>query len=241
MGSLWPLWSFADPVDTGYQSAGKHVHDRASSFAGRLGLDGNVATAAANGVVDAESVCPRATAEQQKPECDAADHRIGMFPYTRKLRRLARPERPFRSVARRPLSPFCRFTFRHSNLRPMNTLPKHRKALPDEQELRNRARAGLTEELPNIILNIMKASRKASAPEVISTHEMRFEFERVLRAVKTGRSLTLTYRGKPLARIVPLREEQTIAEDDPIFRLDELAEPIGPLTNAEIDALVYGQ
>ena len=110
-----------------------------------------------------------------------------------------------------------------------------------KNELRNRARAGLTEELPNIILNIMKASRKASAPEVISTHEMRFEFERVLRAVKAGRSLTLTYRGKPLARIVPLREEQTIAEDDPIFRLDELAEPIGPLTNAEIDALVYGQ
>ena len=87
----------------------------------------------------------------------------------------------------------------------------------------------------------MKASRKASAPEGISTHEMRFEFERVLRAVKAGRSLTLTYRSKPLARIVPLREEQTIAEDDPIFRLDELAEPIGPLTNAEIDPLVYGQ
>jgi prevent-host-death family protein len=86
----------------------------------------------------------------------------------------------------------------------------------------------------------MKASRKAGAPEVISTHEMRSEFERVLRAVKAGRSLTLTHRSKPLARIVPLREEQTIAEDDPIFRLDELAEPIGPLTNAEIDALVYG-
>ena len=62
---------------------------------------------------------------------------------------------------------------------------------------------------------------------MISTHEMRFEFERVLRAVKAGRSQTLTYRSKPLARIVPLREEQTIAEDDPIFRLDELAEPIG--------------
>ena len=79
MGSLWRLWSFADPVDTGYQSAGKHVHDRSSSFAGRLGLDGNVATAAANGVVHAESVCPRATAEEQKPEYDAADHRIECF------------------------------------------------------------------------------------------------------------------------------------------------------------------
>jgi hypothetical protein len=44
-----------------------------------------------------------------------------------------------------------------------------------------------------------------------------------------------------VARIVPLTEEQALAEDDPIFRLNELAEPIGPLTNAEIDALVYDQ
>jgi prevent-host-death family protein len=70
---------------------------------------------------------------------------------------------------------------------------------------------------------------------------MRFEFEPVLRAVKEGRSLTLTYRNNPLARIVPLKEEQTVPKDDRIFRLDELAEPIGPLTNGEIDCLVYAQ
>lgn len=29
--------------------------------------------------------------------------------------------------------------------------------------------------------------------------------------------------------------------DDPVFRLHELAEPIGPLTNAEMDAAIYGQ
>ena len=86
----------------------------------------------------------------------------------------------------------------------------------------------------------MKAAKRAGRRDTISTDEMRFEFDRVLRAVKAGRSLTLTYRSKPLARIVPLKEE-AVREDDPIFRLDELAEPIGPLTNAEIDALVYGQ
>ena len=101
--------------------------------------------------------------------------------------------------------------------------------------------AGLTLATRNIILNIMKTSRKAGASDTISTHQMRFEFERVLRAVKAGRSLTLTYRSKPLARIVPLKEEQALQEDDPIFRLGELAEPIGPLTNAEIDTLVYDQ
>jgi prevent-host-death family protein len=87
----------------------------------------------------------------------------------------------------------------------------------------------------------MKAAKRSNPSNTISTHEMRFEFERVLKAVKAGRSLTLTYRNKPLARIVPLREEEAAREDDPIFRLDEIAEPMGPLTNAEIDALVYGQ
>jgi antitoxin (DNA-binding transcriptional repressor) of toxin-antitoxin stability system len=70
---------------------------------------------------------------------------------------------------------------------------------------------------------------------------MRFQFDRVLQAVKAGRSLTLTYRRKPLARIVPLKAKAEISPDDPVFRLHELAEPLGPLTNAQIDAAVYGR
>lgn len=87
----------------------------------------------------------------------------------------------------------------------------------------------------------MKTAKRSKPSNTISTHEMRFEFERVLKAVKAGRSLTLTYRNKPLARIVPLKEEELAWEDDPIFHLDELGLKIGPITNAEIDALVYGQ
>src|SRR5437762_7035352 len=93
----------------------------------------------------------------------------------------------------------------------------------------------------NIILNIMKTLSKNRSGEIISTHQMRFQFDRVLRAVKAGRALTLTYRNRPLARIVPLQTELEIPEDDPIFRLHELAEPIGPLTNAQIDAAIYGK
>ncbi len=74
---------------------------------------------------------------------------------------------------------------------------------------------------------------------MISTHEMRFQFGRILRAVKAGRSLTLTYRNKPLARIVPLTRVAEVSPDDSIFRLQELAEMIGPLTNAEIDRAIY--
>lgn len=87
----------------------------------------------------------------------------------------------------------------------------------------------------------MKTVKSTSDATTISTHEMRFQFRRVLHAVKTGRSLTLTYRNKPLARIVPLKPQLELSADDPIFRLDELSEPIGPLTNAEIDDAVYGQ
>jgi prevent-host-death family protein len=87
----------------------------------------------------------------------------------------------------------------------------------------------------------MKTSTKKRPDQTISTHEMRFQFDRVLRAVKARRVLTLTYRNRPLARIVPVQTELEIAENDPIFRLHELAEPIGPLTNAQIDAVVYGK
>jgi prevent-host-death family protein len=86
----------------------------------------------------------------------------------------------------------------------------------------------------------MKMRKRSRAADTISTHEMRFNFGRVLRAVKAGQSLTLTYRNEPLARIVPLLVEAPPAVNDPIFRLHELAEPIGPLTNAEIDAAIYG-
>jgi hypothetical protein len=48
-------------------------------------------------------------------------------------------------------------------------------------------------------------------------------------------------RKRRLARIDWIQSKLEIPEDDPIFRLHELAEPIGPLTNAQIDAAVYGK
>jgi antitoxin (DNA-binding transcriptional repressor) of toxin-antitoxin stability system len=87
----------------------------------------------------------------------------------------------------------------------------------------------------------MKASSNNRTGQTISTHQMRFQFDRVLRAMEAGRALTLTYRNRPLARIVPLKTEPEIPDNDPIFRLHELAEPIGPLTNTKIDAAIYGK
>ncbi len=91
------------------------------------------------------------------------------------------------------------------------------------------------------MLSIMKASSLPAEVDTISTHQMRFEFGRVLRAVRLGRPLTLTYRNKPLARIVPVSSKPKVSAADPIFHLDEIAEPIGPMTNAEIDEAIYGR
>ena len=48
-------------------------------------------------------------------------------------------------------------------------------------------------------------------------------------------------RKRRLDRIDWIQSKLEILEDDPIFRLHELAEPIGPLTNAQIDAAIYGK
>jgi prevent-host-death family protein len=86
----------------------------------------------------------------------------------------------------------------------------------------------------------LKPVKKPSSRGSISTHEMRFQFGGGLQAAKAGRSLTLTHRGKPLARVVPLKPNAETSPNHPVFRLHELAEPRGPLTNAEIGAAIYG-
>jgi antitoxin (DNA-binding transcriptional repressor) of toxin-antitoxin stability system len=49
-------------------------------------------------------------------------------------------------------------------------------------------------------------------------NELRLEFSRVLTTLRQGRSLTLSYHNKPLARIVPIEQEHVLREDDPIYR-----------------------
>jgi len=71
--------------------------------------------------------------------------------------------------------------------------------------------------------------------------EFRRRAEEVLLQVRKGRSFVLTYRGKPVARLQPVAEQETSA-DDPIYHLADLAGEIGePLTNVEMDRILYGQ
>jgi prevent-host-death family protein len=75
--------------------------------------------------------------------------------------------------------------------------------------------------------------------EQVSVLEFRRDAEAVIRKVRRGQRLILTYRGKPVLRLEPI-EVSAPSPDDPFYQLAQLATPTGkPLTNAEIDQTVY--
>ena len=76
--------------------------------------------------------------------------------------------------------------------------------------------------------------------EAVSLVEFRKNAADILRRVGQGKSLLLTSRGQPVARLEPVREERAGA-DDPLYHLCDIAAEGGePLSNREMDALVYG-
>lgn len=75
----------------------------------------------------------------------------------------------------------------------------------------------------------------------ISMEELRQDAEGVLRRVRQGERLILTYRGKPAARLTPYTAS-TPQPDDPLYRLSHHAAPGGEsLQNEDIDAIVYAR
>lgn len=76
--------------------------------------------------------------------------------------------------------------------------------------------------------------------KTVSMLAFRRDAERVLEKVRRGERLILTHRGKPVARLEPIRKGP-IEQDDPFYSLCELAEATGSLTNRQIDEILYGQ
>ena len=73
--------------------------------------------------------------------------------------------------------------------------------------------------------------------------ELRRNARRILEAVRRGERVVLTYRGEPVARLEPVRGGPSeVPEDDPLLRIEDFAVdgPGGPLTNEDMDRLVYG-
>ena len=70
--------------------------------------------------------------------------------------------------------------------------------------------------------------------------DLRQQAEKIVGDVKRGETLVLTYRGRPVVRLEPIRE-QTVDAGDAFYKLAGLADRKGKsLTNREIDAIVYG-
>ncbi len=75
--------------------------------------------------------------------------------------------------------------------------------------------------------------------ERVSVLEFRRDAEGVIRKVRHGKRMILTYRGKPVMRLEPIRDRE-IDRDDPFYSLSQLAVSGGKsLSNEEIDRLVY--
>jgi antitoxin (DNA-binding transcriptional repressor) of toxin-antitoxin stability system len=79
--------------------------------------------------------------------------------------------------------------------------------------------------------------------KTVSMLQFRRDARRALDAVRRGEPVLLTYRGKAVARLEPVRGEMTeIGPDDALWRIDEYAVdgPGGQVSNEEIDRFAYG-
>jgi antitoxin (DNA-binding transcriptional repressor) of toxin-antitoxin stability system len=75
--------------------------------------------------------------------------------------------------------------------------------------------------------------------EKVSILEFRRDAVAVIRKVCQGKRLIMTYRGKPVMRLEPIRAN-TPGADDPFYKIAQLATGTGqPVTNEEIDQILY--
>lgn len=73
----------------------------------------------------------------------------------------------------------------------------------------------------------------------VSLLEFRRDARGIVRRLRRGQRMILTYRGLPVARMEPITEE-TVAEDDPIYSLSDIAvRDLTSISNQEIDRVIY--
>ena len=78
--------------------------------------------------------------------------------------------------------------------------------------------------------------------ERVSMVEFRRHAASIIRRVRRGKRFILTYRGKPVLRLEPVRTGDEISEDDPFYTLGRIADAGGrKLSNKQMDTIVYGK
>jgi antitoxin (DNA-binding transcriptional repressor) of toxin-antitoxin stability system len=77
--------------------------------------------------------------------------------------------------------------------------------------------------------------------KTITMLDLRLHSREMIERLRRGESLRLTYRNRCVATLVP-ETKPMAAMDDPIRYLHKLADPsLTPMTNEEIDQLLYGE
>ena len=80
---------------------------------------------------------------------------------------------------------------------------------------------------------------------IVNVHEAKTHFSKLLMRVEKGERITVARAGKPVARLIPaeLPAPGRLPPDDPLLNLDEFGfdGPGSPLSNAEVDRLIYGR
>ena len=71
----------------------------------------------------------------------------------------------------------------------------------------------------------------------VSIQEMRFDFAKVKSGLERGEEFMLTYRNRPLAKLLPVVE---MVSPDPALSFGAPPEDLEPMSNAEIDRAIYG-
>jgi len=76
--------------------------------------------------------------------------------------------------------------------------------------------------------------------KTVSIQEMRFEFAGVREALEAGEELILTFRNRPLARLLPFASAKSPTGIDSALQFGDEPENLEPSSNIQVDALIYG-
>ena len=74
--------------------------------------------------------------------------------------------------------------------------------------------------------------------KTISVQKMRFEFKEVRDALEQGEELVLTFRNRPLARLLPFAMK-TQSGHDPALSFGMAEVDLPPISNTEMDEAIY--
>lgn len=79
--------------------------------------------------------------------------------------------------------------------------------------------------------------------KTINAKELRTSLPKIVESVKRGEFFTVTYRSRPVFRIVPLEENRTILplSEDPLYNAGAVGESSDSSAGVDHDSVLYGK